>query len=167
MKKKDPRLRLEEKMKCSGEKKVLKEPVRVSFLVQLMLLAYVAAIVALILSADHGTLPLWMARCARLSYGDTTGHFILFGTLSLVLTIGFQFKSICVFSKNVFLGSVITFLFVTLEEFSQILIFTRTFSLLDLFADYVGIFFAGQCVGRLLLNRMKQNDRPDSQRSSL
>ena len=104
---------------------------------------YIAFIIGIIALADRGMMPGWMTGCAEFPYGDNVGHFILFGILSLVCTVATRFKRVR-FLGPFFLGCAVTLVFVTLEEFSQLLIPSRTFSLSDLAADYAGIGLIGQ-----------------------
>lgn len=113
-------------------------------MIKVISLVYVVAIIALILLANNSELPCWITWYNEIPYGDTVGHFVLFGVFSMAVTAGLRFKKISVFSRRLFLGSVITFLFVTTEEISQQFIAVRNFSWLDLSANYLGIFVFGQ-----------------------
>lgn len=128
-------------------------------IVQFTSLLYVLAIIAIILLANHGDLPEWITWYNEIPYGDTIGHFILLGVFPMAITVGFRFKKITVFSRKLFLGTVITCLFVTAEEFSQQFIPARNFSLLDLFASYLGILIFGQ----LLCSHLRPGSQDDSQ----
>ena len=112
-------------------------------MIKLPAILYIVFIIALIVLADRGMLPGWMTGCAEFPYGDNVGHFILFGGLSMVCTVATRFKQMRFF-KPLFLGCAVTLVFVTAEEFSQLLLPTRTFSLSDLFADFAGIAIIGQ-----------------------
>jgi VanZ family protein len=107
-------------------------------------LLYVLLIVALVWSADQGALPGWLAFHNQIPFGDKVGHFLLFGMFSLAINGVTCFKRVKVFGRSVFLGVLITLLFVTIEEFSQLFIAQRTFSLLDLLANILGIVLLGQ-----------------------
>ncbi len=116
-------------------------------------LLYVMAIMTVILLANHSALPSWICWYNRVPCGDTIGHFFLFGLLATALTVGLNFKRVTLFSRDIFLGSLVSFLLVTGEEFSQQFIAARTFSFLDLAANYLGIWVLGQCLCSFLLKR--------------
>ena len=74
--------------------------------------------------------------------GDKAGHFILFGILTFLLDLTF-FQTLPNADRKrvaVMIGLPLAFL-IGLEEFSQKFIPLRTFSLFDLLASYVGVFF--------------------------
>jgi VanZ family protein len=60
-----------------------------------------------------------------------------------------------VFSRSVYLGSLVVAIAVIGEEFSQIFLSTRSFSLLDLSADFLGIACASWMISRLCLSKPK------------
>lgn len=74
-------------------------------------------------------------------YGDKCGHFFLMGTLSFLLNLSLS-KS---HPRKPFLStaSLIVFSLVALEEFSQIFVRGRTFDLMDLLFDALGILLFG------------------------
>jgi len=82
--------------------------------------------------------------------GDKISHMLLFGFLSGLTIIAFQYK-LFIFKKiEIPVGALIVFLFASLEEISQLFFINRTFELLDLFADIIGIYLS-----ILILNRYK------------
>lgn len=119
-------------------------------------LFYLSAIGLIIFLANKGALPLWMVRCTEIPHGDSIGHFFLFGFFSVAVTLAFQFKRVSVFSTTLFLGTVITFIFVTIEEVFQIFLIHRTFSVSDLIADYAGLFVIGQLLCSVLYKNQKR-----------
>ena len=73
---------------------------------------------------------------------DKMGHFILFGILASLLDLTF-FQALPRADRKrvaVVIGFILAIL-IGLEEFSQKYFPTRTFSLKDLFASYVGVIF--------------------------
>ena len=98
-------------------------------------------ILAIIVLADLGKLG-FLGFVYDIPYGDKAGHFILYGILTLLVDLAlFQSvpngprKRIAIIS-----GLVLAFL-IGLEEFSQRYFATRTFSLVDLSASYLGVIF--------------------------
>ena len=70
---------------------------------------------------------------------DKIIHFTLVGILTFVLNLNFKNKKIRFLSNKWLLGSLIAFGVVTLEEFSQLFLEHRSFTIADLFANYCGI----------------------------
>lgn len=77
-----------------------------------------------------------------LPYGDKLGHFCLFGALTLAVVAATKFRSFSLGRMHIYYGVVVVALFVFAEEVSQVFIVTRTFDLIDLAADVVGIVMA-------------------------
>ena len=77
---------------------------------------------------------------SNLPHGDKIGHFLLMGSLALLVNLAMDVRRVNIRGRWFLLGSLIVGLIVTLEEVSQILIPARTFSLYDLAADYLGIY---------------------------
>jgi len=74
-------------------------------------------------------------------YGDKIAHFVLMGTLSLLVSLGIRPRRFL----GLLLYSVIILCFlVTLEELSQIPLRNRDFSLTDLASNYAGIWLFGE-----------------------
>jgi polysaccharide biosynthesis protein VpsQ len=112
-------------------------------------------IVAIIILADRGALPEPIKIMYAFSWGDKVGHFILMGVLTFLVNLSISAKKIKLFSRPVFLGSLLVALAVVLEELSQIFISTRSFSLLDLSADFLGIACSSWLLTRLWLSKSK------------
>ena len=68
-----------------------------------------------------------------------TAHILVFGGLSAIVNVMTKFRVINIKGINVLLGAVLVFLFVVIEEISQIWIDTRVFDLLDILSSFVGI----------------------------
>jgi polysaccharide biosynthesis protein VpsQ len=79
----------------------------------------------------------------NLPFGDKWGHFILIGILTFLLNYALNGKMVKIGRLNILLGCSIVAVAITLEEFSQIWIPLRTFDLVDLSANYLGITAAG------------------------
>ena len=76
-------------------------------------------------------------------FGDKIGHLILIGTLAFLLNYALEGRTIKIGRFKVLLGCSIVAVVMTLEEISQIWIPWRTFDLVDLSANYLGISIAG------------------------
>ena len=97
-------------------------------------------VIAVIVLADHGSLPHSIRALYDFPNGDKVGHFILFGVLTFFLTRAFlsSFPSKPRGWVALSIGLILA-LFIAAEEWSQQFFATRTFDLLDLLASYVGI----------------------------
>ncbi len=74
--------------------------------------------------------------------GDKVGHFLLFGLLTFLANLSFQYKSFTLKKIKLYKGSVIVLIFVTLEELSQHFVASRTLDIFDYGADLIGISLA-------------------------
>ena len=76
---------------------------------------------------------------------DKTVHFLLMGTMALLLNLCWRAERWQMGPVPVLKGSIVVGVVVTLEELSQLFVPLRSFSLEDLAYDYLGIFLLGQC----------------------
>lgn len=95
-----------------------------------------------ITQANLGSKSTLIAFAGSLPYGDKIGHLVLFGILSALMIVAFQFKTLSYKKLKVPIGAIIVFSFAMLEEFSQLFFVNRNFDLLDLFADAFGIYLS-------------------------
>ena len=91
--------------------------------------------------ANTGQNSVFFKLVASIPYGDKVGHFCLFGLLTLATNLAFKFKYFIVYSAKIFLGTLLVFSFVIIEECSQYFIPNRTFDFMDLSANFIGIIF--------------------------
>src|SRR5215208_2700002 len=98
-------------------------------------------ILLIIVLADMGRLGM-LAIVYRIPYADKVGHFLLYGILALLINLTL-FRSLPNRSRIPFavISGLILALLIGLEEFSQQNFSNRTFSLSDLGASYLGLFF--------------------------
>ena len=93
-------------------------------------------------------------------YGDKVGHVFLYGFLTLAANLAFKIRTFVVYGWNLYIGTAIVSLFVLVEEISQVLLPSRTFDLVDLVADIVGItVFSFLSVKIFKSNVIKPQDR--------
>jgi VanZ family protein len=98
-------------------------------------------IILIIVLADRGQLGI-LRLVNQIPYGDKMGHFILYGILvflidlSLFRSLPFRRPTLIAVTSGLILAILIGF-----EEFSQQFFATRTFSLRDLVASYLGVIF--------------------------
>ena len=98
-------------------------------------------IILIIVLADTGNLGI-LGIVYRIPYADKLGHFILYGILTLLINLTL-FRSVPDQSRRriAVVSGLILGILIGLEEFSQRNFPSRTFSLGDLMASYLGIFF--------------------------
>jgi VanZ family protein len=97
-------------------------------------------IVLIIVLADLGKLETLFLT--QIPYADKAGHFILYGILALLVNLSL-FRAFPLRSRTwlVLFSGLILALLIGIEEFSQQYFSNRTFSLSDLTASYLGVFF--------------------------
>ena len=104
--------------------------------------AFVALLIlAIVIGANTGHLPDSPDRIYRFPRGDKFGHLILFGLLSFLL----NKSALALFPKRdpariVLIVSLFLAILIGLEEWSQSLFPSRTMSVKDLIASYMGVF---------------------------
>jgi len=111
---------------------------------KLITIFYVCFILFVIALANQGELGILAVIVYEVPYTDKLGHFILMGLLAFFLNLSLKCSTISILNSTFLKGSIIIFILVTLEEVSQLLVETRTFDLMDLVADYLGIFVFGR-----------------------
>ena len=116
--------------------------------IKIIAILFAMFVIAVIVQADRGALPPALARYRVLPGADVLGHFVLIGILALLVNLAIGARTVTIIGRQCLVGSVVVGLLVFLEEFSQLYIPVRSFSLLDLTADGLGIACAGFLVGR-------------------
>ncbi|WP_249319325.1 VanZ family protein [Pseudoalteromonas sp. BDTF-M6] len=91
-----------------------------------------------------------------LPYGDKLGHFVLFGTATLLVSLALKAACWRLGRVKVYWGALVVFVFALCEEISQAFIASRTFDLVDLTADVLGIVAASYLVN-LLVKQYKKS----------
>ncbi len=98
-------------------------------------------IVGIILLADRGQLGV-VGRLYDFPYGDKVGHFVLYGVLSLLVNLAvFEAWPKRDRVSLALRASLLLALLIGLEEYSQRWFRTRTSSITDLAASYLGVTF--------------------------
>lgn len=111
---------------------------------KILSLLFAASLMVIIIFANQGLLPAWLVALKDFPGGDKVGHFVLMGSMALLLNIAWRQRRITLFGQQWLLGSTLLVIVVTLEELSQIWLPMRSFDWLDLLADYLGIYFLGR-----------------------
>jgi polysaccharide biosynthesis protein VpsQ len=121
----------------------------------------------IVYNADMGTLSRYMAQFYNYRYGDKVGHFILMGSLALLLNLSFPGLQFHFWKRRLPGAGILAAIPITLEECSQIFFKTRTFSLFDLSADYLGIALIGTVLFLLIRKLINQPDKGNTFQTGL
>jgi polysaccharide biosynthesis protein VpsQ len=78
-----------------------------------------------------------------LPFGDKWGHLVLIGLLTFLLNYALSGRKVKIGRLKILLGGTIVAVAMTAEEISQMWMPLRTFDLIDLSANYLGIALAG------------------------
>lgn len=85
----------------------------------------------------------WANWVGHIPMGDKICHFLLIGTLTFFVNILLNMKRVNIGFKTVLLGSACVFTFISIEEASQFFLAHRNCEILDLVANYLGIYILG------------------------
>lgn len=124
--------------------------------------AYLAALVVIVVVAGRGGTNEMFGFVTRVPFGDKVGHFVLIGGLGLAADVVLRFRD----WRGVPIGPAVVMVVALLEELSQIALPTRSFDLVDLAADALGIA-AFTALGRRLIRRADEGGpaRPGDDRA--
>lgn len=113
-----------------------------SNLIRLITVLYAAALTGVVVAAGNGWFPdafSWVQANAS----DKLLHFILVGTMALLLNLSVNLRSITPELRWLQWGSIMMLTLATAEEFSQLLFARRNFDWTDLACNYAGIILIG------------------------
>jgi polysaccharide biosynthesis protein VpsQ len=102
-----------------------------------------ALIVGITIADDLGRIRSIVNLITSVPGADKLGHAIFIGTLAFLLNYALAGRMVKIGRLKILLGCLIIAIAMTVEEFSQIWIPSRSFDLLDLAANYFGIAIAG------------------------
>jgi polysaccharide biosynthesis protein VpsQ len=100
-------------------------------------------VAGIIIGSDLGRLRSITSWVNSLPFGDKCGHLILIGILTFLLNYALNGQRVKIGRLKLLLGCSIVAVAMTVEEISQIWMPLRTFDLIDLSANYLGITLAG------------------------
>ena len=101
-----------------------------------------------IYEADSHSTNIFFSSVGAIPYGDKIGHFVLYGLLAMFFDWSFNFKSRLLFGYNIPFSALVILGFAVIEEFTQILLESRNFDLVDILFDFLGMWFFIR-IGRL------------------
>lgn len=89
--------------------------------------------------------------------GDKIGHFLLFGILALLMNTALRFRQVDLRFRTFHLGSLLVFAFAAIEECTQLAFDNRTFDLVDMLFDLLGIgILSSISFRRYLVNQLRR-----------
>lgn len=104
--------------------------------------AFFSFLIWVIVAADSGRPNYFLQLAASVPYGDKVGHVVLFGVLALLLNFATKARQLAFGPVRLYVGVALTLGFALLEEGSQLLFPSRSFELLDILADLLGVALA-------------------------
>ena len=116
-----------------------------------MTLLYMAFLLLVIVAADSGWARPVFRAVQKTAAGDKFFHFLLFGLLAFMCGVSFEQNPKVIQGVSILPSSVFIFLFVVIEEASQIFLVNRSADIWDLVADVIGITLFDYLARRLLL----------------
>lgn len=100
-----------------------------------------------------------MTISSAVKHGDKIGHFAIYGMMALLLNYALRYRTFRFFNREVFWSTTIVLVFAVTEEFSQLAFKSRTFDLMDVLFDFLGVFLFSHQVTirfyRKLINRWR------------
>jgi len=113
---------------------------------------FILFLILIVIVADLGLGLSYFPFIYKIPWGDKLGHFFLMGILSFLVNYVLNTRKVKIFSIYYLLGNIVVIVIVTIEEFSQIFLEFRAFSIVDLIFDYLGIVLFGY-IADYFLNR--------------
>ena len=127
---------------------------------RIVLTAFGAFMVYLVVAANTGVFPEFLGFYRQIPYGDAVGHFCLMGTLSFLAVWATKARAMRLIGLRLPVGAVVVLIVVVLEEVSQLFVAKRTFSVIDLTADFLGIVILGGLATRLVRSAAVDKQNP-------
>lgn len=129
---------------------------KVSARIKILAIVYFLILAGIVVLADLRATQFLFQPVRRLPYGDKISHFLLMGFFSFLVNLALKARTVRLWKIDLLLGSLIVLAVVTIEEFSQKFIRGRTFDLIDLLADFAGIFIFGE-LARFICRKFIKN----------
>ena len=119
-------------------------------------IAFGAFVLLIVLAADLGVIQSLLPYVYVIPGGDKLGHLVLMGMLSFLVNLALRAERIRLVWIRPLKGSLLVLVLVALEEASQSLLPHRSFSLVDLAFDAVGIVGLGLLAERMVRPRSRR-----------
>jgi VanZ family protein len=110
-----------------------------------------------IIGADTGKMPHWLAQVYHFPNGDKVGHFVLYGIMAFLMNMSFPKWNLHAGSITLPGGSLLFAAFSILEEISQSFFASRNSSLLDVTFSLLGILAFSFLSNWFIKRREKSN----------
>jgi polysaccharide biosynthesis protein VpsQ len=127
---------------------------------------FVLFLILVIIAADAGFIGSVLGWLYDFPYGDKVGHFILMGTLSLLVSLGYTNARVRFLPFKPLVSNLIIGGLVSAEELSQALFPGRSASFFDLLASLAGIFLMGELGAWLTGRRSRKSSAPSASSAS-
>lgn len=124
-------------------------------LIQIVAILFSLFLAFIIYSANTKADLIFFRLVKSIPYGDKVGHTLLLGTLTFLVNWAMQARTFIFQKFQILTGSCIIFLVITIEEFSQNWLDNRSFDLVDLGGNYLGIFLGSCLIYRLFKKSFK------------
>ncbi len=128
----------------------------------LVTVAFGFLLLVIIALANIGVLHESLGFAKKIPLSDAVGHFLLMGAMALLVNLSLRARRFRLGPVGIMLGSVIVAAVVTAEEFSQLFLQHRSFSWIDLAADYMGIFILGRLALLLTSSKASEDEEDDA-----
>ena len=115
-----------------------------------LLLGYVIFFVAVLIGADSGYLHQWVPDALTDTWWDKAGHVFFTGLLAILTNEALRYRFFKFGERRILVGTLIVVFLISFEECLQQYLPTRSFEILDLAADLLGILVA-ECFARYKL----------------
>ena len=112
-----------------------------------LLTGYVIFFIAVLIGADSGYLHQWVPDALTDTWWDKAGHVFFGGLLAVLANEALRYRFFKFGERRILVGTLIVVFLISIEEFLQQYLPTRSFEILDLVADYSGIVVA-ECLLR-------------------
>ncbi len=125
-------------------------------------LGYAVGIFVFLLLADVGALNPMISFLAGYRHLDKAVHFLMYGSLALVVNAALASRPNWSLARAIATGSMIVLIASTADEYSNMLVPQRGWSLADLAANYLGIALVGilPCVCYAAQSTMRLGNTP-------
>jgi len=103
-------------------------------------LVFFSFIIWVIIQANLGNNNIFFELIDSIPFGDKLGHFVLYGSLSIFTVIALNYHCVLIKERHIPSGAILVLVLAILEEATQLFLANRTFDMIDISADIVGIF---------------------------
>ena len=121
-----------------------------------LLAGYVLFFIAILIGANSGYLHQWIPDVLTDTWWDKAGHVFFTGLLAVLANEAVHYRFFKFGEIKILVGTLIVVFLITVEEFLQQFLPTRSFEILDLAADLSGILVA-ECFARYRMKSLRKS----------